>query len=327
MHQVTVAFIASSYSSFVQQDRSLLSERYSVRDVLWNGKRSIPKLTWIVLRSDLSFSWFASDHAYGAVRLARIFGRKSIVFVGGADAAKRPDLDYGVYLDPRKGRLSRWAVEHADRVLVVDEFLREELARNGGVTRRDIITVPLGFDVERLRPGSLPRTNVLTVGIVDDVNVRRKGLDIFSATARLLPKIPFVLVGGRENAATARLKASAPPNLRILGPISDSDLLHEFQRAGVYAQLSRYEAFGSALGEAMACGCVPVGTRVGGIPTVIGETGSYVPEGDAVATARAIRDAFAHGDGLAARRRVAERFPLEKRRRTLTRVVEDLVGG
>ncbi len=324
MKRIRVALIASADSSFVQTDRRLLRERFLVRDVWWRGKQSIPGLAWAVLRSDVTFSWFALDHAYGACRLARLFGRASVVFVGGVDAAKRPDLNYGVHLDPRKGKLSRYAMIHSDRVIVVDERLRGEIARNAGVERTDILTVNLGFDTNRYAPDGGPKANVLTIGIVDDVNVRRKGIETFVQAARLLPDLPFVLVGGRTNPPTERLRSTAPPNLRIMGRLSEDELLEELRRARVYVQISEYEAFGSALGEAMACGCVPVGTQVGGIPTLIGDTGPFVPVRDVEATVAAIRLAYASGNGSAARARIVERFSLDRRRRALFDVIEGL---
>jgi glycosyltransferase involved in cell wall biosynthesis len=327
LKRVRVAFVASVDPPFVQRDREILSQTFALRDVRWRGKRSIPALAAAVSRSDVTFSWFALDHAYGACRLARLFHKKSIVFVGGVDAAKRADLEYGVYLDPAKGALSRYAVTHSDRVLVVDDRLREDLHLNAGLDRPDIETVPLGFDTTWFSPGDGSRSTVLTVGIVTDVNLRRKGLLTFLEAARLLPGLSFVLVGARDNAATTRLRAVAPPNVRILGRIRDEELREEYRHARVYVQLSEYEAFGSSLGEAMACGCVPVGTRAGGIPTLIGESGSYVPPGDAEAAAQAIEAAFESGDGNSARQRIVENFPLDRRRDSLRRIVQDLADS
>jgi len=159
------------------------------------------------------------------------------------------------------------------------------------------------------------------------VNVLRKGLDVFLEAARLVPELPFVLVGSRPGPATDRLVGRCPPNVRLLGPVSDQELRERFRRARVYAQLSRYEAFGSALGEAMSCGCVPVGTRVGGIRTLIGDAGFYVPEEDPAATAIAIRQAFNHGNAEAARNRIVTGFTLRHRQLALRATIEDLVAG
>lgn len=327
MRPPRIAFVASTESSFIEIDRRLLGAIYPLRNVHWRGKRSVPALAIAVARSDVVVAWFALDHAYGACRLARIFGRKSVVIVGGVDAANRPDLEYGVYLHPRQAARSRYAVMNADRVLVVDDFLREELGRNAGVRRPEIVTVPTGFDVDRFRPDGGPKTNVLTVGAVVDTNLRRKGLETFVRSAAYLPDLPFVLVGGRVNDATARLRQVAPANVRILPQVSEAELLEQYRRARVYVQASLYEGLPNALGEAMACGCIPVGSRVAGIPTLIGDAGYYVPEEDPAATATAIRQAFDHGDAEAARSRIVSGFPLQRRERALRETIDRLVGN
>lgn len=322
-----VALVYRSDSSFVQRDREILRSAFRVTNVCWQGKRSIPRLALSVLRSDAAFSWFALDHAYGACRLARLFGKRSLVVVGGVDAARRPDMNYGVHLDPRMGPRSRYALAHSDRVLVVDESLRQEIRTNTGIDRPDIVTVHLGFDTDVFSPDDGPKRNVLTVGIVDDVNLARKGLMTFVKAAAKIPDLPFVLVGGRPNEATDKLRSLAPANLDIRGRLTHEELIEQYRRAKVYVQASRYEGLPTALGEAMACACVPVGTRIAGIPTLMGETGYYVPPDDPEATALAIRKAFDLGDGKQARARIIERFAVDRRRRLLIDLVNATVEG
>ena len=325
MKRLRIAFVASSDSTFIQRDRELLRRFATVRDVRWTGIRSIPRLAWAVMRSDAAFAWFALDHAYGACRLARLFRRKSFVVIGGVDVANVPGLGYGAYIDPKTAARSRYVLVHADRILVVDDSLREEIARNAGVRRPEIVTVPLGFDTDFFSPDLGPRQDVLTVGYVTDVNLRRKGLETFVKAARSLPDLPFVLVGAMPNSATDRLREISPANVRLVPPLSVRDLLEAYRRARVYVQVSEYEGLPSALGEAMACGCVPVGTRTAGIPTLIDDTGFYVDVGDVEATANAIRAAYASPRGNIARDRILERFSHERRRRNLQELVEGVV--
>ena len=321
-----VAFVASGDRTFVQRDREMLAETFQVRNVRWKGKRSLLSLAWAVLRSDVAFSWFALDHAYVASRFARLLGKKSVVVVGGVDAARMPELGYGVYFKPAMAARARHVLAHADRVIVVDDSLREEIARNAGVRRPEIVTIPLGFDTEFFRPAEVPRTTVLTVGYVTEANVRRKGLDTFVKVARLLPNLPFVLVGAAPSGATDQLRAQAPPNVRFVPPLEPRALLEEFQCARVYVQASLYEGLPSALGEAMACGCIPVGSRIAGIPTLVDDVGFLVPPGDVEATARAVRDAYASTLHDAVRRRIAEEFPAEKRRDALVALLNGLLS-
>src|SRR2546425_1393741 len=213
--QIRVAFVASGDSTFVQRDRSMLQDAFRVRNVEWNGKRSIPHLAWAVLRSDVTFAWFALDHAYGACRLARLFGRKSIVVVGGVDVARVPELGYGAHLDPRMGSRSRYALAHSDRVLVVHDSLREEIAQNTGIRRSEIVTVPLGFDTQFFAGDGRPRDTVLTVGFVTEVNIRRKGLDTFVEAAGGFPALSFVLLRAQPSPRAHLLKAGAPPDLLV----------------------------------------------------------------------------------------------------------------
>lgn len=324
LSRIRVAFNAITDAPFIERDRQALREAFAVVDVRMRSAWSLPRLGWTVLRSDLVFSWFAQDHAYAACRFARLFNRRSVVVVGGVDAAKIPELGYGEHTLPGAAR-SRYALAHSDRVLVVDDFLRDEIARNAGVRRPEIVTVPLGFDTDLFRPGDEPRTTVLTVGIVNRVNIRRKGLETFVQAARFLPDLPFVLVGARDSEATAALRKQAPPNVRFLPFLQAEDLIREYRMARVYVQVSMYEGLPSALGEAMACGCVPVGTRAGGIPTLIGDTGAYVSVGDAEGTAAAIRAAFTARDGSVARARIVREFPAERRRAALHALVRELV--
>ena len=327
LSRARVAFIASSDSTFIRRDLDMLSSMFRVRRVRWDGLHKIPSMASKILRSDVAFSWFALDHAYVACRLAHLIGRKSAVVVGGIDAAKVPDLGYGVHLDKRKSRYSAYALAHSDRVLLVDESLRAEIAKNTGLERKEFVTVPLGFDAERFRPGTGLRSTVLTVGFVSSTNLRRKGMDTFARAAANLPDLQFVIVGAGEDRATQSLRSITAPNITILPITDEAGLLREYQRARVYAQLSLYEGLPSALGEAMACGCVPVGTRVAGIPSLIGDTGYFVPPGDAEAAETAIRQAFEAGDGGRARERIAREFSVEKRREALRRTIEELAYG
>ena len=320
-----VTFVATGDWAFVRRDREDLARTFVVRDVRWKGKRSLPRLAWSILRSDVSFSWFALDHAYAACRIGQLLGRGSVVVVGGGDAARVPELGYGAYLNPAMAARGRYVLAHADRVVVLDDFLRDEIARNAGVRRPEIVTIPLGFDTGFFRPAEVNRESVLTVGYVTDSNVRRKGLDTFVKAAALLRDLPFVLVGAGPSEATDRLRSQAPSNVRFVPPLTPPQLLSEYQRARVYVQASIYEGLPGSLGEAMACGCVPVGSRVAGIPTLIGDTGFLVPPGDVPATVQAIRSAYGATLGGAARRRIEARFAPELRREALRRILRDLI--
>jgi glycosyltransferase involved in cell wall biosynthesis len=76
----------------------------------------------------------------------------------------------------------------------------------------------------------------------------------------------------------------------------------------------------------MLCGCIPVGTRVGGIPTAIDGVGFLSESGDAAQLARNIATALDAPDdaGSAARARIMEQFHRERRERRLVELITEL---
>ncbi|HEV3112923.1 MAG TPA: glycosyltransferase [Candidatus Binataceae bacterium] len=77
-----------------------------------------------------------------------------------------------------------------------------------------------------------------------------------------------------------RVRKDSPPNLQVTGYLPEAKLAQLLGASSVYAQLSYMEGFGASLAEAMLAGCVPVVTRQGSLPEVVGDCGYYVSYGD-----------------------------------------------
>jgi glycosyltransferase involved in cell wall biosynthesis len=75
----------------------------------------------------------------------------------------------------------------------------------------------------------------------------------------------------------------------------------------------------------MRQGCVPVVTRAGALPEVVGNTGVYVDSTDPAVLATGIRHALALGDERRrrARDRILAEFPLARRREGLYTVLRE----
>jgi glycosyltransferase involved in cell wall biosynthesis len=76
----------------------------------------------------------------------------------------------------------------------------------------------------------------------------------------------------------------------------------------------------------MLCGCIPVGTKVGGIPEAVGDLGPVVPPEDSDAIAVAVRTALRSPEELRTRvrARIAMTFPLARRRQALAQLLGEL---
>jgi glycosyltransferase involved in cell wall biosynthesis len=165
---------------------------------------------------------------------------------------------------------------------------------------------------------------VITVGGVSRSNLKRKGLETFVKSARLVPEARFVVIGKEQDDSINILRSIASPNLSFAGFVSDQELLQWYQKAKVYVQVSAYESFGMSLAEAMLCQCVPVVTERGALPEVVNNTGYYAPFEDEKATAKAIRTALNSDRGLLARRRIEALFSQIRREESLKDAIEAL---
>jgi glycosyltransferase involved in cell wall biosynthesis len=149
----------------------------------------------------------------------------------------------------------------------------------------------------------------------------------FVQAAACVPDCQFVVVGAWKDEAINDLRAIATPNVTFTGRVSETELLDYFRAASVYVQASAHEGFGLSVAEAMLAGCIPVVTRAGSLPEVVGEVGIYVSLNSAEAVAEGVRQALALGGEVRqqARDRILARFPLENRKHALWGFIESLL--
>jgi glycosyltransferase involved in cell wall biosynthesis len=97
----------------------------------------------------------------------------------------------------------------------------------------------------------------------------------------------------------------------------------------VYVQASLHEGFGLAVAEAMTAGCIPVVTRAGALPEVVGNTGVYADSADPLDLARAIRSTLDIGPDsrLKARARILDEFPMRRRAAALRSLIHTLTDA
>ncbi|MFT4855692.1 MAG: glycosyltransferase involved in cell wall biosynthesis [Algoriphagus sp.] len=105
----------------------------------------------------------------------------------------------------------------------------------------------------------------VATGTSNPARARVKGYDLIEQLAANHPDWTFTLAGDPNY-------ISPNQNVKILGKQSNTELLELYNSHQFYLQLSTSEGFPNALGEAMACGCIPIGSAVGAIPEIIGKT-------------------------------------------------------
>jgi glycosyltransferase involved in cell wall biosynthesis len=319
--------------TFVEHDVQILSKAYRVEIVTrgqFPGRRRLLPEVWRRLRDGrhaVVYLWFAEPHdSPFVILLARLLGRRTAVAAGGYELTALPELGYGGLIRRADRAKVQLALKLADAVLPSSDLLADEVRML--CTPKWMRVIYPGVDCARFAPDGARERMVVTVGTASEATWRLKGLDVFARCSRLVPDARFVIVGPCPDSAIGRrLRELGGPNLELTERrLSLDEVARVFQRARVAVQLSARESFGLALAEAMAAGCIPVATRTGFLPDVVGDTGFLVETGDVTGAAGAIRAALERTDGMAARTRVRDRFACELREQALLESMRRLVG-
>lgn len=328
---IRILFVHNALTEFVRLDLEELRKRFEVTEWLESSRAVNPFTLWQQVREhDVVFGWFASWHTFLPVEFAKLLGKPSVLVVGGYDVANMPEIGYGHQRGGLKKSISSRAVRVATKVITISDYSRAEIARNVGLTNGRAQSIYLGVPDKFGHLPTSPRGRVvLTVGNVNRSNLKRKGHEAFVRAAAFLPDVKFVLAGAWQDRAIDNLRKIATRNVEFTGRVSPKVLLDYYRSASVYVQPSLHEGFGLSVAEAMLAGCIPVTTRAGALPEVVGEHGLFVETTEPKEIADAInRVMTASADARRfSRCHILDRFPLAERGRQLQRLILSLTNA
>ncbi|MCK5216380.1 MAG: glycosyltransferase family 4 protein [Methanosarcinales archaeon] len=313
-----ICFISYSFSSFIKQDYELLSKHFNIVRIQPSNIVGVLKLVTNILKTDISYSWFANEWAFISVLTSMIFYKKSVVVAGGYDVADEPEINYGSCAQNRlKQWMTKFALKHASVVLPVSKFTKSETEK---YTSNNIKMIYNGIDTSQFIPSGIKEDMVLTVG--NKSAAIRKGIDVFVMAAENIPDVLFVVVGMTKDEYIGYI----PKNVTFTGHVTDEELIKYYQQSKVYCQLSFYEAFGMTTAESMGCGCIPVVSDRGGSIEVAGDVGYTVSYGNIKDTTTAIKHALYSTKQNETRDRIVSNFSIEKRENEIIDLIKKLGG-
>lgn len=255
----------------------------------------------------------------------------------------------------------RWAIRYtaarAEKVLVPDAAMGEEVETLLGVEPRRTVVIPNAIDLdevdlheegegndglfERLALAPSDRL-LLSVGRLE----ANKGFGYLIEALGMLRGIlhdrrgsswRWVLVG--EGPERARLEREVrargiEAETRFAGRLSDDELDSLYRRAEIFCHPTLFEGSSQVTLEAMARRLPVIATRVGGIPDKVesGKTGLLVRAGDAMALAAAVRCVMELDEGTRrqwgerGRKLVEQKFSWSRRARELVALYQEILS-
>jgi len=234
---------------------------------------------------DIIIGQMGCPGGYAAVRLARKFGKKSVVGLRGSDV--------NTYLSrPVLKRFMRRTLNQADRLVTVSTAMKAELIKRG-YPKSKISVVYNGVDealfhplnqAESRRQLNLPsdRKILLFVGTLS----RYKGIDLLLSAFQALdnPEIRLIFIGqGSERQLIEDFitEHSLQDRVLLTGAVPHSQLPFYYAASDVVVLPSLAEGVPNVILEALAMGKPVVATKVGGIPEIFtGEKAGFLCQPD-----------------------------------------------
>jgi glycosyltransferase involved in cell wall biosynthesis len=195
------------------------------------------------------------------VRSATESGKRAVLFLTSdrnlEDAGRRGRKDRGVYGE--RGILCRYALEHADHIVVQTPKQQELLQLDFGI-RGSLIPNPIDIETPK---HPVPRANppmALWVGRADTFSKRA---DICVELARRCPAISFTMIMNRHDELLFdQITNDAPRNLQIIERVPFPEIDRYYQRATVLVSTSLAEGFPNSFLQAGKFGTPVVSLNV-----------------------------------------------------------------
>jgi glycosyltransferase involved in cell wall biosynthesis len=178
----------------------------------------------------------------------------------------------------------------ADALIAVSKTVREEIVKTYGIKKEKVFFIPNGVDLEIFNDSELHKDKrVLYVGRFS----LEKGID-------LIPKIVtnvlnknrdaiFEVVAADKNVVVPDSLESTRKQMEVLEKafpnrfiwhrekLGREELSEIYKRAMIYIQPSRYDTYPTTVLEAMACGCLVICSKRGGMPEMVKNAGLVGP--------------------------------------------------
>jgi glycosyltransferase involved in cell wall biosynthesis len=177
-----------------------------------------------------------------------------------------------------------------DEIVVNCSAMRRHIADDYGVNPSRVQLCYNGVDTNEFYPEQRPKPDVLgeaslVIGTVCVLRPEKRIemlIEAFASVRSLRPGLKLLIVGSGPELSKLTAQAAA---LRVeeqcIFLAAVSSVAPYLRAIDIFVSCSSSEAFSNSILEAMACGCCPVGSRVGGTPELIedGERGLLFESG------------------------------------------------
>lgn len=350
MNKKKALYFCAGRSSFVENDLEIIQDSFDTEVFVFR-----PKSTWDTLaayikqflfiltrisKCDIMVCFFASHHSLLPALMGKFFHKPCIIVLGGTDCVSFPSIGYGNFRKKGLGRITCLTYKFATMLLPVHESLADcnytyqdnDSNKQGFLNFCPALKTPyqvinFGFDPDKWTTSLIKEPNsfiTVAAGLGNSYRIQLKGVDLIFEAARHFPEAKFTVIGFPENYNFV----NKPENITTYAYVTNEQLKEYYNKHEFYVQVSISEGFPNAICEAMTCGCIPIGSNVGGIPDIIGDTGFILMKRDIDEFRTLIEQAINCNKkefSEKARQRIITKYPKDLRKNKLQPLLLDLV--
>ncbi|MBI1768798.1 MAG: glycosyltransferase [Bacteroidetes bacterium] len=201
-----------------------------------------------------------------AVVLGKILKIKSVVSVLGGDGSSVPEINYGYLHRPIYRKLILWTLHHANEANALTNYLVDNLKRAG--LKRELEIIPWGIDSEMFsfkeKPLNRP-VRFLHIGNFHAVKDQPTLLRVFARITKSVDCTLTMIGEGNEEQRIRNLieELGIQKKVRILYHMPYPKLVEFYHESDILLHTSLSEGQSEVVTEAMSCGLLVCGTKVG----------------------------------------------------------------
>lgn len=215
---------------------------------------------------DIVHGCWALPSGFLAVIIGKIFRIKSVVTILGGDAASLPAIQYGQLRNKIQRMFVLWTLHQADEPTSLTQFSVNNLLKAG--LHKSMKVIPWGVDIDQfvLKKKQLS-TPLQFLHVANLVPVKDQAtlLRAFKLINNQIPSILTIIGEGTAEPEIRSLAASLAldNSIRFLGLLPHDNLPSYYHQSDILLQTSLSEGQGVVVTEAMSCGVLVCGTRIG----------------------------------------------------------------
>lgn len=211
--------------------------------------------------------YWAFPCGFLAVLTGRVFDIKNVISLQGGDAISLPEIKYGQLQRRMPRKMILWALHQADELISPTKYLINNLQKFG-FHRRDIKFIPLGVDVTLFkfqnRQFGYP-VRFLHVANLNPVKDQTTLLKAFSIISNQISCQLTIIGEGvcEQKVKTLVRELNLEEMIIFQDPLPYESLPAVYYQADILLHTSLSEGHPIVVEEAMSCGVLVCGTRVG----------------------------------------------------------------